>query len=301
ERRARGVPELDDDGVEDEDEPRAENDHVGEGEPGRALLRNRDRLSEEYREQDEDRRPRPHSDRVQRHGVQRRIAAHEHGALCEAEHGPEYREEREERHRLAIRDSGDRGDARDREQGAGDRARAEAFLALGNREEKRGERNEREQRLAEAGVDPNERVVRAAERSSEDYDPVQERTDERASTGKLQLEDRDHRPEQRSCEREPKPGAPEWVELSIAEPNADRVPAREHRLYEERCKRDSVAGELHGRTLGASRTVEAGARSGGFRRVLATRPFQTSAVSSGSGSGERSLGGATFCSRAVTT
>ena len=101
-------------------------------------------------------------------------------------------------------------------------------------------------------MDPHECVVGEAERAAEDERAVEDHAHQCAAAGNGELHGRHDNPEQTSREREAKPGAPEWIELPVADPHADGVPAREHGADDERCERRAVAVALHERSLRSS-------------------------------------------------
>ena len=150
-------------------------------------------------------------------------------------------------------DAGDHSDTCEGEQRACDRGEAHALLALERGEQERRQRDERQDRLAEARVDAVERVVGEAERAAEDQRAVEARAQQRATTRQREPQQCDHRAEEAAREQEAKPGAPERIELAVADPHADGVPSREHRTDDEGCERPAVAVAAHG--LVSSETV----------------------------------------------
>jgi len=174
-----------------------------------------------------------------------REVAHEHGRLREAENRAQDGQQRQEGHKLVPGDSGDGTDARDGEQRSDDSPKAQALLALRNGEQQRRQGHESEERLSEPGVDPDEGVVGEREGSAEDERPVEQHADERSPARTRQPEDGHHTREEPRREHEANACAPERVELTVAEPDADRVSACEHCAGDERRERGPFTRELH--------------------------------------------------------
>ena len=177
--------------------------------------------------------------------MHRRETAGEDGSLGKAQDGAEHRQKGEQRHRPAVRDPRDDGDARDREDGPQQGGEPQPLLAVEDGEQQRRERHEGEQRLPEAGMDLNERVVREAERAAKDERAVEQHAQQRSPSWKREPHDGHHCSEQARGEQETKPGTPERIELTIADPDADGVAARKQRPDDERRKRSAVPA-FHG-------------------------------------------------------
>jgi hypothetical protein len=101
----------------------------------------------------------------------------------------------------------------------------------------RDEVTEREQRLAEPGVDPDERIVGEREGAAELEDAVEERAGQRSPARQRQPQQRQQRDEQRGRQREAQARTPQRLELAVAEPDPDRVAAREDGARHERRER----------------------------------------------------------------
>ena len=203
------------------------------------------------------------------HRMDRRKAADEDGRLPEAEHCSQHGQQRERRQGLAPGNAGDDADADEREQGSADRGGAQTLLLLEHGEQQSRKRNEREDRLPEARVDPDECVVGEAERPAEEQRAVQECSEQRAVTRKREPQHGGHRAEEAGCEQEPKARAPERIELAVADPHAHGVPSRQHRTDDEGRERPAVAVAAHDRV--SSETVSTcgvcGNMSTGFVRT----------------------------------
>ena len=114
--------------------------------------------------------------------MDRREPADEHGGLGEAEGATDESEERECRRRRPERLAPDMtAIPRQGEQTADHRAEANPLLALNDDEEEGGERDERQHRLAEAGVNVHEPVVGECERAADAERPVEHRAGQRSS------------------------------------------------------------------------------------------------------------------------
>jgi hypothetical protein len=130
-------------------------------------------------------------------------------------------------------------------------------LALEHGEEERCERDDREERLAQAGVDVHQPVVGEREGPADREDSVEDRSSQRTSARRRQTQDRHQRRKQRRGEREAQARSPERVELAVAEPDRHRVPSGEYRHRDESGERRAVVGGVHGPTLRGARSGRA--------------------------------------------
>jgi hypothetical protein len=169
--------------------------------------------------------------------------------LRKAQHRAQHRQQRERRHRIASGDARDHADAGDGKEGADEGRKSQTLLALQDGEQQGRQRDEREQRLPEAGVNADERVVGEAERATKDERAVEQNAHERAAARERQPNDGHHGTEKAGREQETQPGAPQRIELTVADPHADGVSAREHGPSDEGRERRAFPVELHEPTL----------------------------------------------------
>jgi hypothetical protein len=166
-------------------------------------------------------------------------------------HAAQDRQQGQHGHPALQRSPRDDGDPGRGEDGADGRHEPEAFEALRHREQQGREGDEGQDGLAEPGVDVDQRVVREREGDPEVEDAEEDRPGERSAARELQSADGHHGQQEQRGGTEPQGRAPQRVEFTIAEADADRVPAREDRGGQERGGRHAVRGTLHRPTVAA--------------------------------------------------
>jgi hypothetical protein len=144
-------------------------------------------------------------------------------------------------------------------------------MPLQDCEQQGRERDEREKRLPETGVNADKRVVGEAERAAEDERAIEQHAQQRAVAREREPHDGHDGSEKASREQEAQPGAPQRIELTVADPHADGVSAREHSPDDERRERRAVPVELHERTLRAQRAGRPASLPSAGRRDFSRR------------------------------
>ena len=154
-------------------------------------------------------------------------ASHEHRRLAKQSALPSAASTESDRQRVPQRRARHQRHAREGEEGSPERGQSQALLSLGSCEQERHERYEREQDLAEARVQLDERVVGERVRRAELKEAEDESAGECPSAGNRKPQRHHEDRKERRREREAQPRAPERIELAVREPDADRVAAGE--------------------------------------------------------------------------
>jgi hypothetical protein len=140
-----------------------------------------------------------------------------------------------------------RATPRERQEGPGHGRGAQVFLTVGHGEQQRRQRHQRQQRLAEPGVYPDECVVGKGKRGAEVERAVHQRAGQRPAARQRLPQHHHGRHQHGRGEREPQARSPQRVELTVAEPDPDRVPTGQDGNGDEAGERDPRAVDGHER------------------------------------------------------